>query len=314
MSAAVPGKRRLARVGQIARNPALTREIVTPEGVVLPIQVASAGSRAGALMLDILIIVGIAIIIGIAMGMVQSLFSRLGAVGGPAMQFLQITGIVLGFLLRNAYFLYFELGERGATWGKRSVGIRVASHDGGRLTAEAVIARNLLRDIELFLPLMFMAVLSIMGQAGGITLWLGFLWVAVFLFFPLFNRDRMRCGDLIAGTWVIEAPRTDLSAVVTPSDSGYGADAAVQARYQFTDEELSVYGEYELQTLEKVLRASNPDALVSVCAAICRKIGWNPGAGEERLFLEAYYTQLRARLESDMRFGKRRADKYSDAE
>ena len=44
--------------------------------------------------------------------------------------------------------------------------------------------------------------------------------------------------------------------------------------------------------------------------AICRKIGWNPGSGDERAFLEAYYAQLRARLESNMRFGKRKADKF----
>jgi len=51
--------------------------------------------------------------------------------------------------------------------------------------------------------------------------------------------------------------------------------------------------------------------MVAVHEAICRKIGWNPGAGDERAFLEAYYTQLRARLESGMRFGKRKADKWS---
>ena len=44
--------------------------------------------------------------------------------------------------------------------------------------------------------------------------------------------------------------------------------------------------------------------------AICRKIGWHPGAGDERAFLEAYYTQLRARLESGLRLGKRKADKF----
>ena len=35
------------------------------------------------------------------------------------------------------------------------------------------------------------------------------------------------------------------------------------------------------------------------------------GGGDERAFLEAYYTQLRARLESGMRLGKRKADKFA---
>ena len=56
---------------------------------------------------------------------------------------------------------------------------------------------------------------------------------------------------------------------------------------------------------------ARPEALEAVHATICRKIGWNPGAGDERAFLEAFYAQLRAKLEGDMRFGKRKADKFS---
>ena len=60
-----------------------------------------------------------------------------------------------------------------------------------------------------------------------------------------------------------------------------------------------------------MLRDGTDEALVAVHETICNKIGWHPGAGDERAFLEAFYNQLRARLESDMRFGKRKADKYS---
>ena len=63
--------------------------------------------------------------------------------------------------------------------------------------------------------------------------------------------------------------------------------------------------------MERLLRDSQPDALKAVHATICRKIGWDPGAGDERAFLEAFYAQLRSRLEADMRFGKRKADKFS---
>jgi hypothetical protein len=82
-------------------------------------------------------------------------------------------------------------------------------------------------------------------------------------------------------------------------------------RYAFGEAELAVYGEKELQTLERMLRDAQPDALAAVHTAICRKIGWEPGAGDERAFLEAFYAQLRAKLEGDMRFGKRKADKFS---
>ena len=302
-----------ARIGQIGQNPKMLREIVTPEGVALNVRVATAGARAGALMLDILIIFGLMLGYYLFLLLLVLIFQSATVFIATVGEFVMIVSIIFMFLLRNAYFLYFELGDRGATWGKRASGIRVASRDGGRLTAEAVIARNLVRDIELFLPLMFMISGAAQSQMSGTTALFGFIWVGIFLLFPLFNKDRLRCGDLIAGTWVIESPRAQLTAVVAPAETSIFGQEHTQSQYQFSNDELSVYGEYELQTLENVLRSDNYDSLVSVCSAICRKIGWNPGQGQERTFLEAYYTQLRAKLESDMRFGKRRADKYSES-
>src|SRR3546814_18926962 len=67
-----------------------------------------------------------------------------------------------GFLLRNFWFIGFELGQRAATPGKRLMGIRVVARAGGRLTADAVVARNLIRELELFLPLTMISV----GEIG----------------------------------------------------------------------------------------------------------------------------------------------------
>ena len=63
-----------------------------------------------------------------------------------------------------------------------------------------------------------------------------------------------------------------------------------------------------------VLRSDQDEALGKVAASICQKIGWEPGSGDERIFLEAYYTALRARLERSMKFGRRRKDKFSPHE
>ena len=45
----------------------------------------------------------------------------------------------------------------------------------------------------------------------GALAWAAAGWVALFLLFPFFNRDRLRAGDIIAGTWVVERPRTKLA-------------------------------------------------------------------------------------------------------
>lgn len=291
------------------------RMLVTPEGIAVPVTIASRGSRLGALVLDFTILGGglflILLILGLTAG---GLFDQItdaadDSISGAA-EFLLIVLILIIFLARYGYFLALELGPRGATLGKRAVGIRVAARNGGRLTPEAIIARNLLRDIELFMPLFFLASAP-SGESGSFGI-AGMVWFLVFMAFPFFNKDAMRAGDVIAGTWVVEAPRTRLAeALSTQGAAVQGSSEVTGARYQFGNEELAVYGEHELQTLERMLRDAQPDALSAVHATICRKIGWDPGAGDERAFLEAFYAQLRAKLEGGMRFGKRKADKFS---
>ena len=294
------------------------RVMVTPEGIALPVVLASRGARFGALLID-LILIGLAMILAtVAIGLLAGGTAKLGfeadqAKGAArhALDFLFILWVAAIFLFRNAYFLFFELGPRGATPGKRMVGIRIAARDGGRLSAEMVIARNLLRDIELFLPAVLLVGASAEGTDMGPVMLGATAWFLVFALFPFFNRDRLRAGDLIAGSWVVEAPKRKLEAAMSLGHAALGTSAATGAAYRFGEAELAIYGEFELQTLERVLRENRPEALSAVSEAICRKIGWNPGAGDERAFLEAYYTQLRARLEGGMRMGKRKADKYA---
>lgn len=290
------------------------RELITPEGLSLSLTVAGRGARFGALMIDYIIINVILIVLTgfllyLAFGVIG-----LDRVSDPesafqSLEFLAVVWLIAMFVFRYAYFLYFEIGPRGATWGKRMLGIRIAARDGGRLTAEAVIARNLLRDIELFLPLVMIA--GAQSGDGGLAGMAAAAWFAVFMLFPFFNKDALRAGDLIAGTWVVEAPRRTLAQTMSVSEAARGTSQATGAKYHFGEAELSVYGEYELQTLERVLRDNQPESIVTVAETICAKIGWSAGQGDERAFLEAYYTQLRARLERDMRFGKRKADKNS---
>lgn len=295
------------------------RIVVTPEGVPIPFVLASRGARAAALFLDLAMIVGamlgsLLILSKIAEGIGIS-FNDDSSPAGRAIQALSILWIIMLFLFRNAWFLFFELGPRGATPGKRITGIRIAARargaDGARLTTEAVIARNLMRDVELFMPVIFILVATIEGGDTEMAAWAGLVWFLIFALFPFFNRDRLRCGDLIAGTWVVEAPKRKLEQALSVGDGARGLSRTTGVQYRFSDADLAVYGEYELQVLERVLRENRDEALQDVARTICGKIGWNAGAGDERAFLEAYYAQLRARLETGMRFGKRKADKHS---
>jgi len=298
-----------------ARDERRVRALVTPEGVDLPLVLASRGARAGALLLDLLFVCVALVLVLLLVGLVG-----LGAFevdlsrARPALEVLGVIAVLTLFFARFGYFLLFELGPRGATPGKRVLGIRVAARpgpggSGRRLTAEAVIARNLMRDVEVFIPAFFlMGGASDMGVAGAAA----FVWLALFVLFPFFNRDALRAGDVVAGTWVVEAPRAALPTAlsVAPAPEGEGGRAA----YHFGPAELSVYGEHELKVLEGVLRQDSKAAERQVAEAICRKIGWQLGAdeheGDERAFLKAFYAALRAHLERGMRFGRRRRDKF----
>ncbi len=292
------------------------RTVVTPEGIAMPVILASRGTRFGALLIDLMIIATTLFIVTLVLVLIATQLDRL-ADGklkitedgfGLALQGVIIFYIALIFLTRYGYFLFFELGPRGATPGKRMTGIRIAARGGGRLSTEMVLARNLLRDIEVFMPIA--ALLSAQGE--GPTGWASAAWFLLFALFPFFNRDRLRAGDVIGGTWVIEAPKRKLEAAMSAGKAAAtNVSATTGANYRFGEAELAIYGEFELQTLERVLREDREEAIVAVHEAICRKIGWNPGAGDERAFLQAYYTQLRGRLEAGMRLGRRKADKHT---
>jgi uncharacterized RDD family membrane protein YckC len=275
------------------------RSLVTPEGVDLSLTLAEAGQRAGAFMIDWMII--LLSMIGLYLACVSLFF-------GGGMELAAIVWLLGLFLLRNFYFILLEMGPRAATLGKRALGIRVVARNGERLTADRVIVRNLTREIEIYLPLNFM-VLNASAEESGAGLGLaGLIWTGIFLLFPFFNKDRLRVGDLLAGTWVINAPRRKLTVELAPMTA-----EEVEAEFRFSEAQLDVYGIYELQTLEQVLRDNQPEGIASVAATIRHKIGATM-LGDDHAFLVAYYGAARARMERGLLFGKRREDKFDRGE
>jgi uncharacterized RDD family membrane protein YckC len=268
------------------------RDFVTPEGVDLRLELGSAGARAGAFLIDAMAIIAVLILFSIAAGYL------LIAARSEALAIIWLLGF---FVLRNGWFVLWELGGRGATPGKRLMGLRVIARDGARLTGGAVVARNAMREIEVFLPLSFLVARTTEGAADTFLWIFSLLWGGLFLLFPLFNRDRLRVGDLIAGTWVVQVARNKLA-----------PDLGAAPSRRFNDAALNLYGVYELQTLESVLRGGQADAVHAVARTIRNKAGL-PDDGDDLDFLQDYYTALCARLESGLLVGRRRADKTSAA-
>jgi uncharacterized RDD family membrane protein YckC len=272
------------------------RELVTPEGVPLRFAVAAGGDRVVAFAIDLVIIVGSVFVLVLIAALAASF------AGGWA----EAVFLFALFVLRNFYFTLFELHWQGSTPGKRVVGIRVMDGHGGALRSDSIIVRNLTREIEVFLPLVILLAPESVGLEPGWTYVVSGLWLLIFALFPLFNRDRLRIGDLIAGTLVVRAPRTALMPEL--SRSRLERSPALS----FTDQQLDLYGVYELQVLEDLLRQTDPDrkTLRAVVTKIQRKIAWRGATNfDARTFLTAFYEAQRAHLERKLLLGKARERK-----
>ena len=276
------------------------REIVTPDGVPVQVEIADYGERLIAFAIDVTIwtLLSLAIYVPVLL--------LIGKTGGSLIAI--PIALFIGFLIRNLYFIYFELAWQGATPGKRIVGLLAIDRKGGPLIASAAIARNLTREVEMFIPL---GVLMEAGQfANGTTDWRNLAtvgWLLFFLVIPVVNRDPHAWRRPDRGTVVIALPkRTLLSDLV---------ERALQ--FTFTPAQLQAYGAFELQVLEELLRRpqnqETMQVLNEVCGKVCRKIGWSSlvPRNEVIVFLRDFYTAERAFLEREQLYGKARPDKYT---
>jgi uncharacterized RDD family membrane protein YckC len=279
--------------------------VTTPEGVALFFELADPGERLTAFMID-WVLWGVATVV-IYLVLVFVVFAAFAVKNEVGIAVTMSIMLFLTFLVRNLYFIHFELAWQGSTPGKRIVGLRVIDRKGGPLTPIAVIARNLTREVEAFIPLgMLLSIGAVTGFWSHLSL---VVWILLFSALPLFNRDRMRAGDLIAGTVVVALPKRILLGDLVDECVGH----------VFPERYLGAYGAFELQILEDLLRRPNaPDSARlrrDVCAKIRLKIGWTDPVAEadtER-FLMDFYAAQRAHLERAQLYGKYRADKHDAA-
>ena len=143
-----------------------SRRISTPEGIELELRLAGPVPRALAWALDLLLRLALLLLLSIVLG-------ALGKFGWGIFY-------IAWFLLEWLFPAWCEAFWRGATPGKRALGLIVLHDDGTPVRWPAALARNLLRAID-FLPIAYGFGLATM----------------------LLNDEFKRLGDLAAGTIVV---------------------------------------------------------------------------------------------------------------
>src|SRR3989442_15321306 len=152
-------------------------EVETPDHVVLRYDLAGAGNRGFAAVLDFLI----ASLIAFTASMIL-LF--LGTASSGGLLLFSGLAVIVTLVLIWGYFILLEWLWNGQTIGKRAYKLRVINEDGSPARFTAVLIRNLLRLVD-FLP--------------------AFYGVGVLVI--VLSPKSQRLGDLAAGTYVVPAPR-----------------------------------------------------------------------------------------------------------
>jgi len=288
-------------VKQAARDQERIEQFTPPEGVPVNFVITSLGARLGAQCLDLLLTCLAVVVFAVILAWSNLLPSETE----------KMVIVLLAFILRVPYYILSELVWNGRTPGKRIVGVRVINVNGRRLTPHQVTARNLMKEVEFFTPLTMMFAAPFMsGWSIGLTL----VWVLTILIAPLANRRRQRLGDMVAGTLVVDNPRTTLLPDLAVSLAPAGATSV--AAFDFHPDHLNVYGRYELQTLEDVLRSPadgiNAAETARIARTIIRRTGYDGPVppGQERAFLIAFYRAQREHLETLRLFGTSRENKH----
>lgn len=275
--------------------------ITPPEGVPIRFVRATLGARILAQLLDFLFTYGTLLaVLFLALYLSTMSWDTLVALFA-----------VLSFLLRIPYYILTELVWNGRTIGKRILKIRVMAMNGRRLDAHQIVVRNLLKEAEVFTPIML--IFGVIGSSGWLRLGM-FAWLLIVLAVPLFSRHGQRLGDMIAGTAVVRLPR------LAQTDELTEQAKPVADQFIFQPHHLEHYGQFELQSLEDILRDARKNRHgqqrdIDISKVIRRKIGFAEriADADARAFLSAFYNAQRAHLEARQIFGDRRADKFHRA-
>jgi uncharacterized RDD family membrane protein YckC len=149
--------------------------VVTPEGVSLDLDIAGLGSRAIAIIIDLLLQYLILL-------MVAAILSGIHIEGTAGI----VIGSVALFLVFWGYFFLFEGLWHGQTPGKRAQHLRVVRTDGHPMGGAQMFVRNLVRIVDLFPAAYLVGMISM-----------------------VVTKRAQRLGDLAAGTIVVREAKVE---------------------------------------------------------------------------------------------------------
>jgi uncharacterized RDD family membrane protein YckC len=155
--------------------------LVSGEAVEFDIRIARLGSRALALMLDIVAELALFTVLFVASAIITSAVS--GGSDGALIQSLLVICIVISVV---GYPVAFETLSGGRSLGKFAMGLRVVRDDAGPIRFRHALTRNLVA-LAVEWP----------GLVMPLVTWVVSLWTM------LVNRHGKRLGDIAAGTIVI---------------------------------------------------------------------------------------------------------------
>lgn len=160
------------------------QSIELAEGVEIHLRMAGPYVRVLAYLLDLLIRAGIVFVVGLVLMLVGMV------VGGNVVMGLNM---LLMFFIMFFYYILFEAGKRGASPGKRAMGLRVVNTSGAPISFGQAFIRNMLR---------FADGMPIFSYGFG-------------LFSCLMTKRFQRLGDLLANTVVVydRLPDTHVAAL-----------------------------------------------------------------------------------------------------
>jgi uncharacterized RDD family membrane protein YckC len=245
-------------------------EVETADHVVLRYDLAGAGTRGSAALIDAFL--SLLMVFGLT---IAAIF--VGARLPPGLGS-QLAGVAAFAILASwvAYFVLLEWLWNGQTIGKRRAGLRVIGPDGEPARFTAVLIRNLVRLVD-FLPFWY--------ALGVVTIFL--------------TPRSQRLGDLAAGTYVVRAPKPRLDWLSLRTLEPSHSPAAASAPLTRDRRSIRISGESqrlvrEFVARERTLSARDRAKLAAVIAGPIRAAAPDLQVPDDAEFLRQVAASLRA--------------------